>query len=253
MRYFLNLSYSGKDFCGWQIQPDSPSVQQTLQEVLSKLFAESVAVTGCGRTDTGVHASEYFAHFDLTKEIEDCPHSIYKLNAMLPPSIAIYELFRVKDEAHSRFDAYERSYIYNVHGYKNPFIRDVSTYYRLFDRLDRHKMDLAAAELLNYNEFYPFCKTHSGANHYRCDIKACRWVYDDQTQKHALHITADRFLRGMVRLITGMCFNVGLGKTSLDDLRKSLDEQKPLPKSYSAEAQGLFLSSVKYDMNKIKY
>jgi tRNA pseudouridine38-40 synthase len=244
MRYFLKLSYLGKNYNGWQIQPNAPSVQAEIEQALSKILRTPIEIIGCGRTDTGVHASEYYAHFDIENDLPT--YFLSSLNKLLPNDIAIHRVIAVTDDAHTRFDATRRSYQYHLTGEKNPFQTDIATPIFNFDVLDKEAMQAAAAVLLEYKEFMPFCKSNHDAKTLRCDIYRSEWEWDLENKKAIYHISANRFLRGMVRLIVGMCLKIGEGKMTLEELRDALDKQILLKRATSAKPQGLFLTEVKY-------
>ena len=244
MRYFLTLSYRGTHYAGWQVQPNAPSVQATLEAALSTILREKISITGCGRTDAGVHARYYVAHFDCESTL---PSSFLNgLNSLLPLDIAVHECKTVSTEAHARFDAYERSYQYFVSLRKDPFSTETAWHYPLFANLDFEKMQAVAALLPRYQAFFPFCKSDSGLEHYACDLKAAYWEQLPESHQWVFHITANRFLRGMVRLIVGASIQVGRGQLSIETVQTALDKQEPLIKSLSAPPQGLFLTDVKY-------
>lgn len=244
MRYFLTLSYRGTRYAGWQIQPGDPSVQETLETALSTIFRQPIGLTGCGRTDAGVHARYYVAHADLP---EPLPLSLlYSLNSLLPDDIAVYSVVQVPATAHARFDALERSYVYTIALRKDPFATETAWLFPKGERLDLGRMQEAAGLLLRYQAFFPFCKTHSGVEHYACSLTASRWVSVPEEQRLEFHISANRFLRGMVRLVVGACVQVGQGKLEVEDIRNALDAQAMLKKSWSVPPQGLALTGVKY-------
>ena len=243
MRYFLRLSYNGTRFSGWQIQPNVPSVQEAIEGALSILFNQPIHVIGCGRTDAGVHAEDYYAHFDVDKTLE---HLAYKLNRMLSQDIYIKSAEVVDDELHARFDATSRSYVYRIKGDKDPFRSEWVTVWAKFDDLDTLKMQQAAELLLEYEDFFPFCKTGGNNKTTICHLTRAEWVFLPEKREMVFHITADRFLRGMVRLIVGMCLNVGLGKISIDQVQHALENKTRVDKSLSAPANGLALSRVSY-------
>lgn len=244
MRYFLTLSYRGTRYAGWQVQPNAPSVQATLEAALSTILREKIEITGCGRTDTGVHARYYVAHFDTEANL---PSSFLNgLNSLLPEDVAIQEIRSVNPAAHARFDAFERSYEYHLSLRKDPFSTETAWFYPLSANLDFSKMQEVAALLPQYSAFFPFCKSDSGLEHYACDLKKAFWEQLPEKQEWIFHITANRFLRGMVRLIVGACVQVGRGQLQLSDIQTALDEQKSLKKSLSVPPQGLFLTDVKY-------
>lgn len=244
MRYFTELAYQGTDYFGWQIQPEQVSVQETLQQAFSTILRTPIEVVGCGRTDTGVHASQYFLHFDFDGGFP--PHFVSRINKFLPSSIAIFRIFPVADDAHARFDAYHRAYEYRLHFQKDPFQQQLSYFYPFPDRPDPDKMNQAATLLLDYEAFFPFCKTHHDSQTYNCELKRSYWVAAADDLSLSYHIAANRFLRGMVRLIVGMCINVGTGKLDLDTVRRAMDEQVRLDRSTSAPPEGLYLRDIRY-------
>lgn len=244
MRYFAELAYKGTEFFGWQIQPEQITVQETIQDAFSTILRTPIEVVGCGRTDTGVHASQYVLHFDFDGEFP--LHFLSRVNKYLPASIAIFRIFPVADEAHARFDAYHRAYEYRIHFRKDPFRQEISYFYPFPNRPDVEKMQEAARLLLAYEDFYPFCKTHHDSQTYRCELKRSEWVPGPDGFSLSYHIAANRFLRGMVRLIVGMCLNVGTGKLELDTVRRALDEQSRLQRSTSAPPEGLYLRDIRY-------
>jgi tRNA pseudouridine38-40 synthase len=244
MRYFLTLAYLGTKYSGWQVQPNAPSVQATLEAALTTILQQKIEVTGCGRTDAGVHARYYVAHFDAKDDLS--PQFLNGLNSVLPADIAAHDIRPVAPEAHARYDAFERSYEYHIAFRKDPFAKGLVCFFPQHKHLDLKKMQDVADLLLNYKSFFPFCKTDSGLENFDCELKKTFWEHRPQDFRLIFHITANRFLRGMVRLIVGACLNVGLGKIELEDVKSALDEQKPLKKSLSVPPQGLFLTDVKY-------
>ena len=242
-RYFLELAYFGKPFVGWQSQPNGTSVQATVEETLSKILQQDIKVMGCGRTDAGVHASQFYLHFDGPKILPE--HFLDRINKMVGLSIAFRKIHAVAPEAHVRFDATMRSYTYYLNGVKNPFTTDTSTFFPQMVQLDFDLMQSAVQALLKYDEFLPFCKTNSDAQTMICKLTKSEWV-KKSAHEWEFHITSNRFLRGMVRMIVGMSLRVGLGKMSLSEIIEAMEEQKMMEKSYSAPAEGLFLSGIKY-------
>lgn len=243
MRYFAEIAYNGSEYAGWQRQPKQISVQQVIEEAFSTILGTAVEVTGCGRTDAGVHASQYFLHFDYEGSF---PHKLVnRLNKMLPKDIAIYRIFETPPAAHARFDAYQRSYVYHLSFEKNPFAIQTAYFYPYSQKPNFELMQQAAQLLLAYREFYPFCKTGHDAATLHCALSRSEWIQTDD-KKMDFHISANRFLRGMVRLVVGMCLNVGLEKIAIADVKHALDQQSPLKKSWSVPPEGLFLSEVKY-------
>ena len=243
-RYFLTLAYRGTRYSGWQIQPNAVSVQATIEDVLSTILQEKVDITGCGRTDAGVHASYYVAHFDAEKALP--PRFLNALNSLLPADIAIYSVQEVSPEAHARYDAFERSYEYHVTFRKDPFTTETAWFYPQFHKLDLEKMDETAALLPQFEAFFPFCKTDSGVDAYHCTLTHASWERRDDGHGLVFHVTANRFLRGMVRLIVGACIQTGMGQLPVAAVREALEKQVHLPKSLSVPPQGLFLTKVRY-------
>ena len=244
MRYFTELAYNGTRYHGWQKQPNATSVQETIERAFSTILNEKIEVVGCGRTDTGVHASQYFMHFDFGGEMPK--GFVGRVNLFLPKDIAIRQIFEVDENIHARFDAIHRSYEYHIVFEKTPFEIETVWHYYLAKKLNVEKLNEAAALLLNYKEFFPFCKTHHDALTMECHLTRCEWVLDRDKKKLVFHITANRFLRGMVRLIVGMCINVAAGKLAIEKVNEALDKQAHLEKSWSVPPEGLFLSEVKY-------
>ena len=242
MRYFAELAYNGSSYFGWQKQPKEVSVQQTIEEALSTILRTEIPITGCGRTDTGVHAKQYFIHFDAEEQLDE--KFTYRINKLLPKDIVIFRILEVDAKAHARFDAFERSYEYHLVNEKNPFYPDTTYHFPFAHQLELEKLQEAAQLLLDYKEFFPFCKTNTDVKTMKCDLSRAEWVKTDTG--YVFHITANRFLRGMVRLIVGMCLNVGLGKTSMQEVKTAMDTQQRLKKSLSVPPQGLFLTGIKY-------
>lgn len=244
LRYFSELAYNGTNYCGWQLQPNAITVQEKVQCAFSTILRTPIAVHGCGRTDTGVHASQFFIHFDYDG---DFPKGfINRINKFLPKDIIIKSIFEVAPDVSTRFDAYHRSYEYHISFYKTPFHLETVYYYPFSRNLDLERMQEAAALLLNYQSFFPFCKAHSDAKTMLCDLHRAEWVFYKKTGRLVFHISANRFLRGMVRLIVGMCLNVGSRKLALADVKEAMDKQVRLKKNLSVAATGLFLTEVRY-------
>lgn len=241
MRYFIELSYNGKAYHGWQNQPNAISVQQVLEEALSVLMQNKIEVVGAGRTDTGVHASQMFAHFDVEFEI-DISTLVYKLNAILPNDIAIHDMFRVKEDAHARFDAISRTYHYKISTSKNVFTNDFA--YRFQLPLNVEKMNEACKILLRYKDFQCFSKSNTDVKTYHCNIEKAEWIEDHNGLTFT--ITADRFLRNMVRAIVGTMINIGLGKIQVKDLITIIGSKNRSEAGYSVPAHGLYLTQITY-------
>ncbi len=243
MRYKLTLSYSGAEFCGWQIQPDAPSVQETLQKALSTLIGETITVTGAGRTDTGVNALGYVAHFDCTAAIDSEALS-YKINAILPNAIVVHSIEQAAPDFHARFDAKRREYTYHIHRTKDPFARQYS-HLCSWPELDIDKMNLAAQSLLGTHDFSCFEKTGTDNKTSICTIFEAQWVKDDENH-WSFHIAADRFLRNMVRAIVGTLIEVGRGKRSADSMEALLASHDRCAAGESVPGHALFLSRIEY-------
>lgn len=241
-RYMIFLAYDGTAYHGWQIQPHSTSVQEELQKALSTLLRTDIEVVGAGRTDTGVHARRMAAHFDFAEEL-DTKQTAYKLNRILPKDISIFSIEGVADDLHARFSATERTYHYYIHTRKNPFLCHYSleTHYDL----DFNKMNEAAAILLNTSDFGAFCKSHSDVKTTLCNVTEARWIQVTDDQWY-FRITANRFLRNMVRAVVGTLVDVGRAKITLDDFRKIIEGKKRSDAGESMPAHALFLENVKY-------
>lgn len=243
-RYFVELSYLGSNYFGWQKQPDQVSVQSTLEEAFQTILNQPIEVLGCGRTDTGVHAKQYYLHLDASG---DLPEQLERrLNKFLPRDIAIRKIFQVSPEAHARFDATHRAYEYHITLQKDPFNQQTAWFYPYPVAPNLDKLQEAASLLLNYEEFFPFCKTNTDVKTMECQLFRSEWIRSASENKLVFHIAANRFLRGMVRLIVGMCIQVATDKVDLEAVKRALDTQTRLNKSWSAPAQGLFLTDIRY-------
>ena len=242
-RYFIELSYKGTSYCGWQIQPNAPTVQQCLQESLSTLLQIPTTVYGAGRTDTGVHAAFYVAHFD-TEHPEDLnnPRYCYKLNAILPNDISAHKIYAVTSEKHARFSAIQREYKYYISKTKNPFTIDTAHTYTV--DLDIDKMQEAADMLLTYNDFTSFSKLHTDTRTNNCIVSFAQFSKDNDML--IFTIRADRFLRNMVRAIVGTLLDVGKGRVSVERFRAIIESKDRGNAKASAVAKGLFLTDIIY-------
>lgn len=241
MRYFIELAYNGKNYHGWQIQPDAITVQEVLEKALSTLLRKELQVVGAGRTDAGVHAKQLFAHFDFD-EIEGLSDLHFKLNSFLPKDISIQNIFRVKEDAHARFNAIEREYEYIISLRKNPFTEDFAHLIHHHPNIDL--MNEAANVLLNYKDFQCFSRTNTDVKTYFCDVKKAFWKIENS--QLIFTISADRFLRNMVRAIVGTLLNVGYGKTSLEEFHEILKSKNRSKAGASAPSKGLYLTKVVY-------
>lgn len=244
-RYFIKLAYNGKAYHGWQWQDNAISVQQVLEEGISRIFNEKISVTGAGRTDTGVHAREFFAHFDLSALFsqQELAEKVYKLNSFLPKDIFIFDIYPVQKEAHARFDAVSRTYEYIITTRKDPFNHEFAWYF--YGELDLDLMNKGAELLLNYTDFTSFSKLHTQVKTNNCKLMEAYWEQRD----HLLIFTikADRFLRNMVRAIVGTLVDVGRGKYNISDLNDIIEAKDRSEAGLSVPAHGLFLVNIEYD------
>jgi tRNA pseudouridine38-40 synthase len=243
-RYFIELAYKGTPFCGWQLQPNGPTVQEELEQALGKLLREPVRLTGAGRTDAGVHALHYVAHFDASRDdLHTDALLINRINGITPRGIAVYRIAAVPPDAHARFDAVSRTYCYRIAVKKNPFTVDLA--YHLYRPLDMAKMNEAAAILPEYKDFTSFSKLHGNAKTNLCDILEACWT-DDGKGEMQFTVTANRFLRNMVRAIVGTMIECGLGKYPPVDIRRIIMEKNRGAAGSSAPPQGLYLAKIEY-------
>ncbi|MFN8355480.1 MAG: tRNA pseudouridine(38-40) synthase TruA [Spirosomataceae bacterium] len=244
MRFFIELAYNGTAYHGWQIQPQATTVQETIEKALSTLLRQPVEIVGSGRTDTGVHAEQQFAHFD-TQDRFDPVQLVYRLNKLLPPDIAIRQIVEVPAQLHARFDATYRKYEYRICRRKSPFLPNMAYF---FERpLDVALMNQAAQKLLQYNDFQSFSLVNTQVYTFDCTITEAHWL--TQGDMLVFHIKANRFLRGMVRAIVGTLLDVGLGKrpvATFDDIILAKDRRKA---GQAAPPEGLFLTEVGYPSN----
>lgn len=243
MRYFAELSYKGTAYCGWQRQPNARSVEQTIEEALSTLLREEIDVVGAGRTDTGVHAAFYVAHFDTSRPISNPEDFVYHLNSLLPEDVAFRRIYEVADDAHARFDATEREYRYYIHTRKDPFTK--ATSWQLTTSLDLAAMNEAAKVLLATEDFTTFAKLGSNNTNNICHIYRAEWV-EIECGMMVFIFRANRFLRNMVRAVVGTLVDVGRGKISVEQFREIVASRDLSRSSSSAPAAGLFLTDVKY-------
>ena len=240
-RYFIYLSYDGSNYHGWQIQPNAPTVQESLEKALSLLMRTPVSITGAGRTDTGVHARKMVAHFDFS-EI-DCEQVVYKLNKILPKDIAVQRIEQVDGDMHARFSAKSRTYHYFVHLDKNPFNRAYS--WQVYGQLDFGLMNKAANVLMEYEDFTSFSKSNTDTKTNNCTITYARWDMVEDG-KWRFTITANRFLRNMVRAIVGTLVDVGRGKISIEQMRHIIEAKDRCQAGDSVPGNALFLVDVMY-------
>ena len=241
MRFFIDISYDGSDFHGWQKQPNAKTVQQTIENSMSVLLKEPIEIVGAGRTDTGVHAKQLIAHFDSKNDI-DKKNLLYKLNSFLPKTIAINAIDQVKNNAHARFDAVSRAYVYKIHLEKNPFLIHYSYYLKY--PVDLDAMDRASTVLKEYTDFKCFSKSKTDVKTYNCYISSIKWEKTGNEIK--FFIVADRFLRNMVRAIVGTLLEIGIGKLKEQDLHTIVESRDRSKAGYSVPAKGLYLHTIEY-------
>ena len=241
MRYFVEFAYNGTKYHGWQSQPNADSVQQTLNNALSVILRSPIETMGAGRTDSGVHARQMYAHFD-SDEINDLKNLAYKLNSILPDDISVDTVFKVNDQAHARFDAVSRTYQYHIHTKKDVFLTKTSWFYK--SELNVEAMNIAAKILIGKHDFQCFSKTHTDVNNYYCNVIQAFWTKSGNNL--VFTIEADRFLRNMVRAIVGTLINIGLGKINLDEFRRIILAKNRSEAGVSVPAHGLYLTQIKY-------
>ncbi|MEZ0484275.1 tRNA pseudouridine(38-40) synthase TruA [Fibrella aquatica] len=241
-RYFIELSYKGTDFHGWQFQPNGISVQQVLEETLTKRLSQPIYIVGSGRTDAGVHARQQYAHFEIEGELPEHDLLVHSLNNMLPDGIAIYRIFPVGPTDHARFSAKARYYQYHIRRQKSAFLPNQSYIFR--PTLDIPLMNEAAALLLTYSNFKSFSKVRTNVNHYHCKLMRAEWEQTDESL--IFHIKADRFLYGMVRCIVGTMLDIGQHRMTLDQFEAIIRAEDRTMASRAAPASGLFLTEVTY-------
>lgn len=240
-RYFVKFCYKGTNYHGWQLQPNAISIQEILQNSFKLLFKKDIELIAAGRTDAGVHAKEMYAHFDYEFEIDK--KIIQKFNSFLPKDIAILDFIEVQNSAHARFDAVKRTYQYHLHTYKNPFIEEYSWYY--FQKLSVKKMNDAAAILKEYQDFECFSKTHTDVFTFNCKIENAHWE-EKRENELVFTITADRFLRNMVRAIVGTLINIGIEKKDIQSIRQIIESKNRSEAGFSVPAHGLYLTQIEY-------
>jgi len=245
-RYFIKLAYKGTHYHGWQIQDNAHTVQEELNTKISLMLGETVSLVGCGRTDTGVHAREFYAHFEISKELNDLQDLAFRLNGFLPDDIVIYEIFKVSSELHARFDAKSRTYKYYISRVKNPFLTGQSFYYH--GKLDIANMNAACKILFEHTDFTSFSKLHTQTKTNNCKILEARW--EEIGQELVFTIRADRFLRNMVRAIVGTMIEIGSGKLGVEDMKRVIEAKDRSGAGFSVPAEGLFLEKVVFDFPK---
>jgi len=241
-RYFIELAYNGSGFHGWQIQDNAHTVQEELTEKLALLIKQKINIVGCGRTDTGVHAKEFYAHFDTDLDLGNTKDLVYKLNSFLSEGLAVYRIYRVDNELHSRFSAKSRTYKYYISLKKDPFNKHLS-YYLNID-IDIEAMQKACKYLLGAKDFTSFSKLHTQTATNNCHITDAHWVLENNNL--IFTITADRFLRNMVRAIVGTLLEVGKAKLQAEQVKEIIELKDRSKAGFSVAAHGLFLHKVIY-------
>lgn len=241
MRYFFEISYNGTHYNGWQSQLNAIGVQAVVEETMTKLFREPIEITGSGRTDTGVHCEQQFFHCDIQKPFDETQF-IQKLNSFLPKDIAIHSIRKVKENASARYDAIERSYRYEITQSKNPFLEGLAWHY--FKDVNLQTMNDVAALLVGEHDFECFSKVKTDVNHFRCDVKRAEWKQVDD--RLYFHITANRFLRGMVRAVVGTLLDVGTNKISIKEFQNIIKSRDRKKAGANVPPYGLYLTKVKY-------
>lgn len=249
-RYFIKLAYWGAAYHGWQMQKNAVTVQQVLEEALGIMFGTKILVTGAGRTDTGVHAKDFYAHFDLNKAFpqKELDKIVFKLNGYLPNDIYIDKIFPVSPEAHARFDALSRTYHYTITSRKDPF--STNSAWLVYGDIDMELMNEGANLLFNFNDFTSFSKLHTDVKTNNCTIMEASW----EKQDHLLvfHIKADRFLRNMVRAIVGTLIDLGKGRIDLEDIPRIIEAKDRSEAGMSVPAHGLCLTKIHYPPKTLK-
>ena len=241
-RYFIKLAYNGSGFHGWQVQDNANSVQGEITDKLKLLLKTDLHIVGCGRTDTGVHANEFFTHFDTEITIDNTNNLVFKLNSFLSEEIIIFDIYEVEADFHSRFSATKRTYKYYVSQKKNPFKNNLSYYFH--HALNVAEMNKACSYLFDYEDFTSFSKLHTQTATNNCKIENAEWIEEDEML--VFTISADRFLRNMVRAIVGTIIEIGRGKLKAEDIKTIIEAKDRSKAGYSVPAQGLFLHRVEY-------
>ncbi|WOK08539.1 tRNA pseudouridine(38-40) synthase TruA [Imperialibacter roseus] len=249
MIYFLHIGFDGSNYHGWQWQPRATSVQETIEKALHKIFKAPVTVYGCGRTDSGVHASQYMMHIDIEHNVDfDLK---FRLNKNLPEDITVYEVLEMEEGRHSRYDANSRTYDYFIHLYEDPVLHKYSSCYNRLRDLDYESMQKAAAILPFYSDFRPVCKRPDDYKHTHCKVTDARLYVSHDGQRMRFTITADRFLRSMVRLLVAYLLKIGTRKLSFEEFENILKNTIVVPNMILAMPNGLYLSRVEYPYLKI--
>jgi tRNA pseudouridine38-40 synthase len=243
LRYFFHIGFVGTNYVGWQKLPGIVSVQQTIENVFGEILKQPVSIVGCGRTDAHVHAGQYFFHADLENAWDfDLK---YRVNSRLPSDIALFDIIPMEGLPHARFDAIQRQYDYFFHTYKDPFLSGRSSMY-LIDGLDLDKMQQAVELLARYDDYYAFCKCPTRNEHTICHVSAAQLYVNDKKDRFWFHISSNRFLRGMIRIIVAKLLEIGQGTLSVDEFESLLCGREAAINVTLASPQGLYLSKITY-------
>lgn len=249
MRYFIKLAYNGTNYHGWQIQPNAGTVQDILTQAVQTILQDKkIIIIGAGRTDTGVHARTFYAHFDTDFQLNDLNNKVFKLNSFLPKDIVVYDIFPVKTDAHSRFDAIYRTYQYFITTKKSPFGRDEK--WLLYSELNMESMNIAARNFIGKMDFTSFSKVHTQTNTNFCTVNEAFWRKENDLL--IFKVTADRFLRNMVRAMVGTLIDIGRNKINPQEIWQILELKDRRVAGDSVPAHGLFLEDIGYDFDSIK-
>ena len=241
-RYFLQLAYNGTNYHGWQVQDNAVTIQATIEFALNKIFQQKLGLMGCGRTDTGVHAKDYYAQIDVDKKIENLGKFLFQINSLLPSDISIYKCLEVSPDAHARFDALSRKYEYVISTRKNPFLESFSYFFSR--HLDLDKMNAACTYLMGEQDFTSFSKLNTDTFTNNCHISKAVWTKESDI--FVFTISANRFLRNMVRSVVGTLLDVGTGKIQVDTVQQIIEKKDRGAAGTSVPAKALFLTEIKY-------
>lgn len=241
MRFFFEIAYHGKNYSGWQSQANAIGIQSIIEDVLTKIFRMEIKIVGSGRTDTGVHCEQQFFHVDINKTFDETV-LIQRLNSFLPKDISVQSIRKVRPDASARYNAVERTYQYRITSKKNPFLEGLAWHF--FKTVDVHTMNKASALLLGEHDFECFSKVKTDVNHFLCDIKKAEWRKEGDLMEFT--ITANRFLRGMVRAIVGTVLDVGTEKISIKEFQGILHSRDRKKAGANVPPYGLYLTKVKY-------
>ena len=241
-RYFIEVSYRGTHYSGFQVQANAITIQSEIEKALRVLFKRDFSLTGSSRTDAGVHAIQNYFHFDTDIEAIAEERKVYNLNAILPDDIVVKRIFKVANTAHSRFDAIRREYLYHIYCSKNPFLKDRAFYYPY--KLDMELLNEAATTLTKHTDFTSFSKRNTQVNNFNCKLTISEWVQKDNLLIY--HVAGNRFLRGMVKGLVGTMLLAGTGKIKMDQFEQIITSRDCTMADFSVPPHGLFLDKVVY-------